>query len=383
MSRSATSSGWSANGSCCLTCPSPICCCGRRWARTSCCAWPSAVRPPARPPTSTTRSARSFPASGPHRCAWRCVRVASSVRPIRTGTAICRSGGRRSRSAWAMNCSRSLAATATWPASAAPASSSWSTCKARPILPSWWPTARSPARPRRARRAPARESATACCGSSRTARSSTRARTDCPRFAGWAINGPVLGEPLAMLTSSIADDPFDASDLAEAVEAAVAGGSPRSIEVDGGGATVHFRALPLRPHGEPLGALILMQDVTELRRRDRQILSKDATIREIHHRVKNNLQTVAALLRLQARRVAIPEAREALEESMRRVSSIAHGARDVVGLHGRVGRLRRDRRPAARNAVRRHRIGRARRADPGRDVRRTRRPSRPPRSSWC
>jgi two-component sensor histidine kinase len=66
-----------------------------------------------------------------------------------------------------------------------------------------------------------------------------------------------------------------------------------------------------------------MQDVTELRRRDRQIMSKDATIREIHHRVKNNLQTVAALLRLQARRVAVPEARAALEESMRRVSSIA------------------------------------------------------------
>jgi two-component sensor histidine kinase len=86
---------------------------------------------------------------------------------------------------------------------------------------------------------------------------------------------------------------------------------------------VLFRALPLRPRGETLGALLLMQDVTELRRRDRQIMSKDATIREIHHRVKNNLQTVAALLRLQARRVSVPEARAALEESMRRVSSIA------------------------------------------------------------
>jgi two-component sensor histidine kinase len=52
-------------------------------------------------------------------------------------------------------------------------------------------------------------------------------------------------------------------------------------------------------------------------------MSKDATIREIHHRVKNNLQTVAALLRLQSRRLANPEARTALEESMRRVSSIA------------------------------------------------------------
>jgi two-component sensor histidine kinase len=142
-------------------------------------------------------------------------------------------------------------------------------------------------------------------------------------FRRLGVTGPVLGEPIDTLTSTVADDPFDASDLAAAVEEAIAGGSPRSIEVDGGGATVLFRALPLRPHGETLGALVLMQDVTELRRRDRQLMSKDATIREIHHRVKNNLQTVAALLRLQARRVSAPEARQALEESMRRVSSIA------------------------------------------------------------
>ncbi len=95
------------------------------------------------------------------------------------------------------------------------------------------------------------------------------------------------------------------------------------LELDGAGASVAFRALPLCPRGEALGALVLVQDVTEVRRRDRALLSKDATIREIHHRVKNNLQTVAALLRLQARRVSVPEARVALEESMRRVTSIA------------------------------------------------------------
>ncbi len=142
-------------------------------------------------------------------------------------------------------------------------------------------------------------------------------------FSRLGVTGNVLGETVDALTSTVADDPFDAGDLAEAVSHAIEGGQPASIEVDGGGATVLFRALPLRPRGETLGALLLMQDVTELRRRDRQIMSKDATIREIHHRVKNNLQTVAALLRLQARRVSVPEARLALEESMRRVSSIA------------------------------------------------------------
>jgi two-component sensor histidine kinase len=68
---------------------------------------------------------------------------------------------------------------------------------------------------------------------------------------------------------------------------------------------------------------VLLRDVTEMRRRERDLLTKDATIREIHHRVKNNLQTVAALLRLQARRLGEPQAREALEEAVRRVGSIA------------------------------------------------------------
>jgi two-component sensor histidine kinase len=142
-------------------------------------------------------------------------------------------------------------------------------------------------------------------------------------FSRLGVSGPVIGEMLHELTGTVADDPFDAKDLAAAVDAALDGGQPATAEIEGGGATVLFRALPLRPRGQTLGALLLMQDVTELRRRDRQIMSKDATIREIHHRVKNNLQTVAALLRLQARRVSVPEARTALEESMRRVSSIA------------------------------------------------------------
>ena len=57
--------------------------------------------------------------------------------------------------------------------------------------------------------------------------------------------------------------------------------------------------------------LVLLRDVTDLRRRDRLLLSKDATIREIHHRVKNNLQTIAALLRLQGRRLQSAEAQAA------------------------------------------------------------------------
>ena len=72
-----------------------------------------------------------------------------------------------------------------------------------------------------------------------------------------------------------------------------------------------------------MGALILCRDVTELRRRELELMTKDATIREIHHRVKNNLQTVSALLRLQSRRMTTPEAKQGLEQAMRRVATIA------------------------------------------------------------
>jgi two-component sensor histidine kinase len=71
------------------------------------------------------------------------------------------------------------------------------------------------------------------------------------------------------------------------------------------------------------GAVLLMRDVSELRKRDRLLLSKDATIREIHHRVKNNLQTISSLLRLQARRLTHPEAISAVGDSVRRIRTIA------------------------------------------------------------
>jgi two-component sensor histidine kinase len=53
------------------------------------------------------------------------------------------------------------------------------------------------------------------------------------------------------------------------------------------------------------------------------LLSKDAAIREVHHRVKNNLQTISSLLSLQARRVPSGAGREELREAERRVRSIA------------------------------------------------------------
>ncbi|MBB4929944.1 hypothetical protein F4561_000764 [Lipingzhangella halophila] len=101
------------------------------------------------------------------------------------------------------------------------------------------------------------------------------------------------------------------------------GRAPQESEVEARGSTVQLRSIPLVNEGVRIGALVMVRDVTELRRRERELMTKDATIREIHHRVKNNLQTVAALLRLQSRRLQNPEGRTALEEAVRRVGSIA------------------------------------------------------------
>ena len=62
------------------------------------------------------------------------------------------------------------------------------------------------------------------------------------------------------------------------------------------------RVLGYRTIGLPAGALVLVEDMTEACRREAEIKVKEATIREVHHRVKNNLQTIASLLRIQARR---------------------------------------------------------------------------------
>jgi two-component sensor histidine kinase len=130
----------------------------------------------------------------------------------------------------------------------------------------------------------------------------------------------LVGVNLARTSAKLARRP---GPVDEALAVVAAGRAAGGAEVENSGAVVTLRGVPLRRSGAHTGALVLVRDATEIRRRDRALLSKDATIREIHHRVKNNLQTVAALLRLQARRIDSPEAREALDEAVRRVGAIA------------------------------------------------------------
>jgi two-component sensor histidine kinase len=74
---------------------------------------------------------------------------------------------------------------------------------------------------------------------------------------------------------------------------------------------------------ELAGVLLVIRDITEERRQEQEIRVKNAMIKEIHHRVKNNLQTIAALLRIQSRRLPDKAAQSALKDATNRVLSVA------------------------------------------------------------
>ena len=139
-------------------------------------------------------------------------------------------------------------------------------------------------------------------------------------FHRLGVLGSLVGQPLAEVTADLLEEH---TTVDESLPLVVTGRAPWRTDVEARGVCVSLRAVPLTEAGQRLGAVLLCRDVSELRRRERELITKDATIREIHHRVKNNLQTVAALLRLQTRRMTSPEARDALDEAMRRVSTIA------------------------------------------------------------
>ncbi|MCK6066828.1 MULTISPECIES: sensor histidine kinase [Microbacterium] len=139
-------------------------------------------------------------------------------------------------------------------------------------------------------------------------------------FNRMGFDDELEGESLVEVTSRILPAKRQVD---ESLPLVVTGRAPWRADLEARGVQVSLRTIPLRERGTRIGAIVLCRDVTEIRHQEQELITKDATIREIHHRVKNNLQTVASLLRIQARRTHSDEAREALTQAMRRVSAIA------------------------------------------------------------
>ncbi len=100
----------------------------------------------------------------------------------------------------------------------------------------------------------------------------------------------------------------------------------RLIRLDGRDVVAELIVMATQFEGRP-AVQVMAVDVTARKAMEaglqETLRQKDLAIREIHHRVKNNLQVVSSLLRLQAGSSASPEVRDALTEARERIQSIA------------------------------------------------------------
>ena len=126
----------------------------------------------------------------------------------------------------------------------------------------------------------------------------------------------INGDPTGRRLAQVGIEP-------RALQLTVSASLPQTEEIERSGHSVVMRCLPLIQEDTLTGVLVLVRDITELRRVDRLLITKNAALAEVHHRVKNNLQTVSSLLSLQSRWLESPEAKEALSESARRIRLIA------------------------------------------------------------
>ena len=155
-------------------------------------------------------------------------------------------------------------------------------------------------------------------------------------FAKLNLRIPKIGAPLSSFHAGV-------------LEQLLVKASERGVEAQEftfGDNVVLIKAISIHKAKRFKGVLLLLSDITELRLKEKQLMIKSAVIKEIHHRVKNNLQTISSLLRLQMRRTKSEEIRRSFQDSINRIRTIAlvhetlsYGSIDAVELRGMIERI--------------------------------------------
>lgn len=139
-------------------------------------------------------------------------------------------------------------------------------------------------------------------------------------FARLGYRDEIEDEKLPEIVAALTAGVYDTN---ESLPLIAGGKIAARTDIEAKGFTITARSIPVYRDGERVGGIVLTRDITDIKQQAQELITKNATIREIHHRVKNNLQTVASLLRVQARRAESDEAKQVLGQAMRRVASIA------------------------------------------------------------
>ncbi|MBO6003604.1 MAG: histidine kinase N-terminal domain-containing protein [Aeriscardovia sp.] len=138
-------------------------------------------------------------------------------------------------------------------------------------------------------------------------------------FKRLGSRGPLTGQNLSELVEGLAAP----EELSEGMRTLLSGERPLDAVLSINNVSATLRSLPLWNERDYCGAVVLCREITEIRRRDNELKIKDATISEINHRIKNNLQSVASLLALQIRDSENEEVKKALQTAKRRVQAIS------------------------------------------------------------
>lgn len=94
-------------------------------------------------------------------------------------------------------------------------------------------------------------------------------------------------------------------------------------EATAGNLDLEIKYSVMRQKGKVTGVNMIIKDITEVKEKEKELILKSVVIKEIHHRVKNNIQTIVSLLRLQSRRVDDEYLKKAFNESISRILSIS------------------------------------------------------------